>query len=73
MSDLIVTEKTEISKSEYWQGFDAYCDGAQLEEMPTPAHVRGWWAALDAQVSTEDYEAYQEYQRDLEWSRRGAW
>jgi hypothetical protein len=35
----------------WYTGFSAYCQGAQLEDMPTVAHKRGWWAALDAQAA----------------------
>lgn len=38
--------------SPYWLGFNAYCAGAQLEDVP-PQQRRGWWAALDAQAGAE--------------------
>lgn len=37
----------------FWDGFMAYCEGAQIEEMPTQYHARGWYAALKSQAETE--------------------
>lgn len=66
-----------------WQaGFNAYCEGAQLEEMSTDTHRRGWWAALAAQAGAEmpvvvdiqaEAEEYEDDMLDREWWSRGAW
>ena len=42
----IATNNTgEVTRTAYWEGFDAYCDKQPLEDMPTPEHVRGWFFA----------------------------
>ncbi len=56
--------------SAYWQGFDEYCKGAQLEDMPTAEHRNGWWFACQCQGDTLDYE---DNIADRQQWMRGAW
>lgn len=59
-----------IKTNAYWQGFDMYVKGAQLEDMPSAEHARGWWFALKCQGDTLDYEG--DIADRMQWMR-GAW
>lgn len=54
----------------FWNGFDRFCQGARVEEMPTREHENGWWHALHCANDTLDYESdiY-----DRERHARGQW
>lgn len=57
-------------QSLYWDGFNAYCAGAQLEDMQTTAEQRGWWFANKCQGEAE---AYEDDMLDREYWSRGTW
>lgn len=37
----------------FWDGFMAYCEGMQINDMPTQHQARGWYAALKSQAEAE--------------------
>lgn len=41
----------DMRRNAYWAGFDAYCNGAPLDEMNGDEMRRGWWAALNAEAA----------------------
>lgn len=61
-----VTAKTAA----FWQGFDDYCKGARVEQMPSAEHRNGWWHALRCAADTEDYES--DIADRQQWMR-GSW
>jgi len=55
----VAVSPTPTSRQLYWQGFDAYCDGAKLEAMRCEPMRRGWWAALKAaSAAASGYDCY---------------
>lgn len=79
----------QMTGDAWYAGFLAYCEGAQLDDMPTVAHKRGWWSALDAQVNATmpvskrkvltveealaDTAEYEDDILDREYHARGNW
>jgi hypothetical protein len=57
-----------VPPSPYAEGFNAYCDGAQLEQMPTNAHRRGWWAALEAEVAADIAAHYAKQPKEIDYA-----
>ena len=46
----------------YWLGFNAFCDGAKLDDMQDENMRRGWWAALNAEAAAvTGYDKYMEW------------
>jgi hypothetical protein len=46
----------------YWVGFNAFCDGAKLNDIQDEAMRRGWWAALNAEAAAvTGYDKYMEW------------
>lgn len=42
---LMATNPLETPTNYFWDGFYAAGEGQALEDMPTPHHESGWWAA----------------------------
>lgn len=57
-------EQSIAQPTQYELGFEAYCQGAQLEDVPIPQR-RGWWDALDTEADAQT-EAYLRAQAELE-------
>jgi hypothetical protein len=47
------TKAVESKQVQYWNGFNGFLYGWQLEECAGLQEQRGWWAALDAQADCE--------------------
>jgi len=58
----------EVTRTAYWDGFDDFCRGAQLEDMPSEEHVRGWFFACRCEGDTLDLI---EYQGETDFIRTG--
>lgn len=65
---IATNDSGDITRTAYWQGFDAYCDKQPLEDMPTPEHVRGWFFANKCVGDTNDYI---ESRGETDWIRMG--
>jgi hypothetical protein len=51
----------------YWDGFNAFSEGMQLEDMPTARQAEGWWFANKCEGEAEVYSI----EDDHEWIRTG--
>lgn len=64
----IATNNTgTLTRTAYWQGFDAYCDRQPLEDMPTEDHKRGWWFACRCEGDTLAYVDEIEEREFIRW------
>lgn len=70
MNTATIQAPATVKTSAFWQGFDDYCKGAQLEDMPSAEHQRGWWHANRCQGDTLDYE--DNIADRMQWAR-GTW
>jgi len=61
---------TKPATTAFWAGFDEYCKGARLEDMPTADHKRGWWHANQCEGDTFEYV---EDIADRTFWARGGW
>lgn len=67
---LTVSQRAEFATKLYWEGFDAYRKGAQLEDMQTHEQRNGWWFANKCEGDTNDYAGDI---ADREYHARGGW
>lgn len=62
--EAVLQESMQVSRtnwegvpfSAYTDGFNAYCEGQPLEDMPSEEHQRGWWGANRGQAVAETDE-----------------